>query len=233
MPNFCVDAPAYLLESGSPANGTYSGTGVNGDYFNAGNAGVGTHNITYTYTDINGCTNSASNTISVGGIPTAAFNIDPPVCAPGCIITFNSTSNNYITTWDWDFGDSFTKTVSVPMTTHSYSSSGNYNVVLNVSGPFGCHSTTNREIIIIEIETPNVFTPNGNGLNEYFVISGIDKIHDSRLVVYNRWGERVYENPDYKNDWNGGKCADGVYFFILSFYNNILPPIKGSITIIR
>ncbi len=62
---------------------------------------------------------------------------------------------------------------------------------------------------------PNLFTPNGDGVdkNQYFVINGLrDK---STLSVTNRWGALVYLSDDYDNSWDGKDCADGVYYYEL------------------
>ncbi|GAO45509.1 hypothetical protein FPE01S_05_02040, partial [Flavihumibacter petaseus NBRC 106054] len=64
----CVSGPSIPL-TGSPAGGTFSGTGVSGSNFNPATAGAGTHTITYTYTNGNGCTNSAQTTITVANSP--------------------------------------------------------------------------------------------------------------------------------------------------------------------
>jgi hypothetical protein len=69
----CVTSTIYALTGGLPSGGTYSGVGVNGGNFNASIAGVGTHIITYTFTDlITGCTNAATNTIVVKPTPAIA-----------------------------------------------------------------------------------------------------------------------------------------------------------------
>lgn len=71
------------------------------------------------------------------------------------------------------------------------------------------------------ITPPNVFTPNGDSKNEYFIIQNLDDYENSKLTVYNRWGKIVYMNEDYQNDWDGThyksgkKVDDGVYFFIV------------------
>jgi hypothetical protein len=65
MNTVCVDDLPFTLSGGSPAGGTYSGTGVSGSSFDPGTAGTGTHSITYTVTGANGCTNSASQNIVV------------------------------------------------------------------------------------------------------------------------------------------------------------------------
>lgn len=66
----CLDADPFTLTGGSPSGGSYSGSGVSGSSFTASVAGVGTHAITYTYTDGNGCSNSANVDIKVNPLPT-------------------------------------------------------------------------------------------------------------------------------------------------------------------
>ncbi|MHC1703583.1 MAG: gliding motility-associated C-terminal domain-containing protein [Tenuifilaceae bacterium] len=78
--DICVNAPSFALSGGNPLGGTYSGPGVSGGNFTPLTAGVGTHTITYTYTDGNGCTNSATNTIKVNDKPTVTLSAFSPVC---------------------------------------------------------------------------------------------------------------------------------------------------------
>ncbi len=61
----CVYHPAFALSGGAPAGGTYSGTGVSGGNFDPATAGVGSETITYSYTDANTCSNTATSTIQV------------------------------------------------------------------------------------------------------------------------------------------------------------------------
>ena len=63
--DMCEGDDLFTLTGGSPANGTYTGPGVTANVFDVSTAGVGTHTITYTYTDGNGCTNDATETITV------------------------------------------------------------------------------------------------------------------------------------------------------------------------
>ncbi|WP_188315946.1 Calx-beta domain-containing protein [Chitinophaga agrisoli] len=62
---------------------------------------------------------------------------------------------------------------------------------------------------------PNVFTPNGDGLNEYFKIAGIETYTAPELYVFNRWGNQVYASKDYHNDWNGGSLNEGTYYYVV------------------
>jgi len=116
----------------------------------------------------------------------------------------------------------------------------------------------------IKLFIPNVFTPNeGDNINNYFVIraddspSGGDENPDdgtfksfeetnpdskplnfyyesTNLIVFNRWGNKVYESSNYNNDWDGGNLSDGTYFYILKChgYKNDYT-YKGSVAIFR
>lgn len=76
----CANDASFLLSGGSPAGGSYSGQGVTNNFFNPNLAGAGTHTITYSYTDANGCANSATNTITVNQNPAVSLAAQIPVC---------------------------------------------------------------------------------------------------------------------------------------------------------
>lgn len=84
----CVNyAPIQL--SGTPAGGTFSGTGVTGSEFDPATAGVGTFTITYTYSDANGCENTATQEITVDGCLSIEENaLDAIVVAPNPATSF-------------------------------------------------------------------------------------------------------------------------------------------------
>ena len=75
---------------------------------------------------------------------------------------------------------------------------------------------TYRDSVQVEIQSakdllvPNVFTPNGDKVNEFFELG--KAWLGSRLWIYNRWGKEVYYSAAYDNSWNGGKLPAGVYF---------------------
>lgn len=70
------------------------------------------------------------------------------------------------------------------------------------------------------ITIPNVFTPNGDGVNDYFNIRNL-LLYDYRpVVIYNRWGNIVYQSNQYNNDWDGKGVSDGVYYGIVSINLN-------------
>ncbi len=114
--------------------------------------------------------------------------------------------------------------------TLSVSESGRYTV--NVLDRYcTIADTINVEVMECPGEIPNVFTPNGDGKNDAFVIKDIE-LRPWQLTVYNRWGAKVYHSPAYRNDWRGDDLAAGVYFYEL-FNASLRRQRKGWVQILR
>ncbi|MDD2799673.1 MAG: gliding motility-associated C-terminal domain-containing protein [Bacteroidales bacterium] len=71
----------------------------------------------------------------------------------------------------------------------------------------------------INLDIPNVFTPNGDGVNDTFAIGGLANFDNASLYIYNRWGAQVYADTNYRNDWTGYGLNEGTYFFVLFLKN--------------
>lgn len=81
----------------------------------------------------------------------------------------------------------------------------------------------------------NVFTPNGDGVNDTFVIPGLETYSDNELTIINRWGNVVYQKTNYKNDWDGSGLVEGTYFYVLRAKNKagVWDTYKGYLTLLR
>lgn len=85
-----------------------------------------------------------------------------------------------------------------------------------------------------KVEIPNVFTPNGDGINDRFVIKGIENCEKRQLEVRNQAGNIVFQSSQYENDWAGDNCPDGTYRYRFIFSNrNISQTLTGTVTILR
>ena len=220
---------------GSSTNHTYSNTG--------------TYDVTLNVTSVDGCVNEATyiNYIEVYPVPVARFSYFPnEIQVSDPIVTFTNNSidsDAYL----WTFGDeSATSTESDPI--HVYPSIGNvsYTVELIASNSFGCADTTEKNVFINEeilYFIPNVFTPDGDQFNEGFkpiFVSGLD-IYDYHLVIFNRWGEIVFESYNVANGWNGtygtdGTVMDGTYVYTIDFgelKSDKTYRIDGQVTVLR
>jgi hypothetical protein len=80
------------------------------------------------------------------------------------------------------------------------------------------------------VNIPNVITPNGDLDNEFFQVTTDTSIQPS-IVIIDRWGLRVYDNPSYKNDWNASGLSPGVYYYRLT--GPCIKEAKGSISVLR
>ncbi len=85
----------------------------------------------------------------------------------------------------------------------------------------------------------NIITPNGDGLNESFVIENIEYYPQAELTIFNRWGKKLYQTREYRNNWNGMKGSEvlpnSVYYYVLDINEERSPvkTINGTITILR
>ena len=82
------------------------------------------------------------------------------------------------------------------------------------------------------VVVPNVFTPNGDTYNQYFVIKNILLYKNSQLEIIDRWGKKVFETIGYLNDWDGDGLTSGVYFYILDLKVNDIV-LKGIVSLVR
>lgn len=82
-----------------------------------------------------------------------------------------------------------------------------------------CLKTANDTVVVtIEdcvLNIPNIVTPNGDGVNDFLYFENLDKYPNSVIVVFNRWGNKIMESPNYNNQWVPD-AVDGVYYFILT-----------------
>ncbi len=114
-------------------------------------------------------------------------------------------------------------------------------LTLTVSDSLGCKSTYTIDINVLVRPLPdliiyNVFTPNQDGVNDYFVVENIERYENSFLQVFNRNGNKVFEARNYQNDWDGRYQNEPLpahtYFFILDPGVEEKEVIKSQVTIL-
>tara|TARA_B100000809_G_scaffold113711_1_gene112205 strand:- start:1443 stop:4445 length:3003 start_codon:yes stop_codon:yes gene_type:complete len=201
-------------------------------------AGHGQHLVTVT--DINGCTDVDTVNLVGNPIPTAAFTASPTTNAqPNQPVIFTDNSSSNVESWSWNF-DATNLTGAAPSIaatqgSHSvtFNQQGAYSILLSVVSDSNCVNTYSEEFLIIsDIIVPNVITPNGDASNQFLVFKNLEFHSGNSLVVFNRWGNKVFEQIDYSNDWDGGGHSEGTYFYILTV-NDLEEQIKGSLTILK
>ncbi len=237
----CSNISAYQLTGGKligaslPGVGSYSGKGINSSgFFNPAMAGAGFHDIIYKYTTSAGCTDTATTTIQVLKAPTvdagkSIFVLDddsarltPQVNAVNPIFKWSPTS----------FLSSDTS--KMPFVRFPW-----YNVLytLKVTGEEGCTAQDTVGMkVLYKLKIPNAFSPNGDGINDEWVIENLKDYPGCKIEIYTRSGVLIYNTIGYSRPWNGtinNKMApNGVYYYIIDAKNG-RKPVAGFVTIIR
>ena len=122
--------------------------------------------------------------------------------------------------WQVILGSAILDDPQKPVTTAESLSSGD-NIFRWVIKDGVCPIHTDDIIIYLEpLKIPNGFSPNGDGINDTYVIPGVDYYDHADFSVFNRWGGLVYHNGSYKNNWAGANqssepLADDTYYYTL------------------
>lgn len=214
--NFTATGTGSTFTWTAPAGATISsGQGTNSVDIDWG-ASSGT--LSVTTNSAAGCaSNPASCSVTANVTPVASFD----TISSGFTYNFTdlSTGTGAVTTWAWSFGDGSTSAAQNP--SHTYTGNGVQTVCLVVSNN-GCADSVCRNIIIDAtdfINIPNVFTPDGDGVNDQFYIDN-SGLAEYQIDIYNRWGVKVFSSQTPDEKWDGTTTAgvplnDGTYFYIL------------------
>ena len=206
----------------------------------------GCYDVSLTITNAEGCNTSLTQNDMVCAYPQPIANF---TATPDSITFYNSqiefsnlSLNAY--TYIWDFGDGQTSVATNPI--HNYTSNLDwYLVTLRAENQIGCYDsafmkiTANGDIVLY---VPNVITIDHNNLNEVFLPifnPGAD-IRDYKLLIYNRWGEELFESNDPDVGWDGtyqGTISqDGVYVWKIVYTeigNSEADILYGHVTLLK
>lgn len=172
--------------------------------------------------DNNNCSDTTSFNIIDTNYHEVTISYNFSVLETNTTISFIQTSIDSSFINYWTFGDDSVSTEYEP--SHNYNFAGSYLICLEASNEFNCYDTSCAEIKINpeEIIIPNIFSPNDDQINDEFKIKGINNRFG--IEIYNRWGELVFEENPYLNNWNGisfkgTELNEGQYYYFLK--NNI------------
>lgn len=205
---------------------------------------AGTYNVVLIATDSNTCniTDTARFTITVFNNPVASFSYSPATPIENTPHTFTNLSSADATLFRWDFGDGDTLlTTSRAPVVHQYNATGTFDACLRVFNAAGCFDETCQQVqtlIVPLVDVPNAFTPNTNDVNSVVYVRGFG-ISKMRFIIWNRWGQKVFETSNRLQGWDGrykGAVQPmDVYAYTLDveFFDGTKTTKKGDITLIR
>jgi gliding motility-associated-like protein len=161
----------------------------------------------------------------------ADFTVDPDNGEAPLKVTFTDKSVR-ASKYKWEFGDTATSKLSTPEP-HIYYKPGEYSAKLTIESDLHCIDSMRLEKKIVvapsELSIPNVFTPNGDGINDNFMVEA-KSLKNISVEVYSRSGLKVYSflgDGETLREWKGwdgnvnsssSKAAPGVYFYIIRAY---------------
>jgi gliding motility-associated-like protein len=172
-----------------------------------------------TVTNATGCTMNDTVVVTPATV-TASFNPSTVSGYAPLSVTFNNTSTG-ASGYQWVFGDNGTSTSTNP--TWVYTDEGQYQVTLIATNSIGCMDTVtftiNVSIDYSAMWVPNVFSPNGDGLNDIFSV-GSYNLKSFNAKIFNRWGELIYQWDDPAKGWDGtydgSDVSEGVYVYVIA-----------------
>jgi gliding motility-associated-like protein len=199
----------------------------------------GFHDLKFMATDSYGCSYDTIVKIFVKKLPEAEFRLpvgrELPICRGDSILLALSPINVVNPNWSYQWVVGTTPIPGETTTTKMARTPGTYRIRVT-DNDTGCIeffeiAVTDQDC---QLEIPNVFTPNGDGINDLFEIRNLEHF-SGEIIIYNRWGRVVFEHPDYYgNWWDGIGYPDGTYYYVLNYERDgEIQRAEGVITIIR
>jgi gliding motility-associated-like protein len=236
-PVLCIESePLKLIPNlnGPAGSGVFSGTGISADgVFNSAVSGAGVFDVSYIYTATNACADTVVQQIRVDASPLVSLGPDFTMLE-GTKHVLKPVVNDNNLTYKW-----------TPATGLDHDDVGNpvaspaqditYQVI--VTSAHGCQAMASVSVKVLKfLVVPNVFTPNGDGVNDFWDVKYLQSYPNNKVDVYNRYGERVYSSIGYSIPWdgryNGSYLPPGTYYYIIDPKNG-REVIAGNVTIIR
>jgi gliding motility-associated-like protein len=242
VPDPCSPNPIELVAQGEVGGGaeiTWNlGNGAT-PYLVTGNPisvtfAPGTYSVALSVTE-NGCTTITSEEFIIQPRPTAYFTVDPtsPVNMGTTAVFSDSswTDGGSIVSWSWSVNGETTAAGEVWVWEDL--PPGDHSIVLTVTTADGCSDSYSMIYSVIPdaIVIPNVFTPNGDGVNDQFIVEHL-RYFKHELMIYNRWGQVVHGPLDNAAPWSGQDHPDGTYYYVIRLSASGLE-YTGHITLLR
>jgi gliding motility-associated-like protein len=157
--------------------------------------------------DTLGCQLDSSIGIGYNPLPVFNLNSDTLICIND-IYTYVFPSDTIEYTWSV-----YGQTTNIPIT-------GNQELILTATSLAGCTFSDTLFVMTADCDDalPNFVTSNGDGVNDYFYIDEALIYPKNHLYLYNRWGEKIFEQEGYQNTFEGSRFSEGVYWYV--FYQD-------------
>jgi gliding motility-associated-like protein len=235
----CAGAPVQL-QATATSGSTFSWTPTTGlSNANISNP-IATVNTPTTFTvraSLNGCVKIEPVNIAIKPNPAVSAGSDKTI-VEGDEVQLLGTANNPVSV-AWTPANTLRDAntfspIAKPSVTTTYT--------MTVKNTDNCTSTDDVKITVMPycIKVMNAFTPNGDGANDRWIVTnGTGCTNRIKAAIFNRYGQQVYINENYQNNWDGTfnskKVPDGTYYYAITYFliNGKTVTVKGDVTILR
>lgn len=227
----CVTGPVTIFANASGGLQPYSYSWSNGSDTTSSQTVTPSATTTYTVTVSDECTGSPDPTPDASGTILVTVNIPTPInvtasddvtACPDDVVALTSVATGgalpYVYLWTHSGVDS-ANTPNAANTSVLATSTTLFTITVTDD----CGNSQSDDVAINVEEScllniPNIISPDNMGpaLNETFYIENLNRFPPSSLLIYNRFGNKIYESSNYQNNWNGSKYSDGTYYFVLT-----------------
>lgn len=239
MPGICYDTlPRQITQASTtgalPGTSVYTGTGVNANgLFDTHISGAGNFPVTYTFTADNGCKDSATQPVTITANPVVNAGPDLIILVGGRV-TINATATGNALTYQWLPAININNQTLLQPTVNPILNTYYY---FTATGAGNCSSSDTLLVKVLpDPVVPNAFSPNGDGINDKWVIRYLDLYPACTVSIFNRYGQPIFRSEGYANPWdgklNGQPLPVATYYYIID-RKNIGKTITGSLTLLR
>lgn len=239
----CAGAPVPMLATSNGTGTAFAWSPAGG--LSASNVANPTatvnSNAAYTVTaSLNGCVRTRTVNINIKPNPVISAGPDKTIVeGDDTQLTGSSPANTTTVTWTptntITSGATTNTPVVKPATTTTY--------LMTVINADGCTSTDNAQVTVLPwcLKVMDAFTPNGDGMNDKWLVTNNGGLCATNVYVkvFNRYGNEVYVNNNYQNNWdgtyNGKPIPDGTYYYAITYklFNGKTVLLRGDVTILR
>lgn len=197
-------------------------------------AAAGTYTVRLVIYSNHNCTDTAEKTISIYNYPGISMPHTLPIPA-GTPVQIKPVYTGTGLTYLWQPpGYLSSDTAAMPIATPPVNST----YLLTVTGDGGCSDTASITIVLQKpINIPNVFSPNGDGINDTWRVENLDTYPACSVRIFNRSGQLIFSSTGYAKPWdgtyNGKPLPIGTYYYIIDTKSTLFPGKAGDVTILR
>lgn len=170
------------------------------------------------------CSDTSFKDITIKATPYLDLGNDTSICIGETLLLDAESSGN---TYLWQDGST--------ISSYIVNQQGTYSVEVNLNECVISDTIQiTEDICSSTLEIPNVFTPDNDGVNDYFIPISTGEVSSMKTVIYNRWGRKVFETDNPMIEWSGESSSSGTYFWVVFYkeYDREEKALNGCLTLI-